>query len=166
MPNWCLNKLTVSHADKTAMDRFVAAYNAGNVCNEFIPEPKDIGEGWYDWRIKNWETKWDVGADVGTDKEERYGLKATVVDWNNGQSIEANCSFDSAWSPPIGLYDKLVELGYDVHALYFEPGMVFCGIYHNGYDNCINYHGNKDLIPVAVWNEFDCDSYFSDEAEV
>ena len=163
MPNWCLNKLTVSHTDKTAMERFVNAYNKGSVCNEFIPEPKDIGDDWYMWRVNNWGTKWDVGADIGTEKEERYGLKATVVDWNNGKSIEANCSFDSAWSPPIEFYDKLVELGYDVHASYFEPGMTFCGIYHNGADNCIDYRGDKDLIPVAIWNEFDCESYFSDD---
>ena len=169
MPNWCLNKLTVSHTDKAAMERFVNAYNKGTVCNEFIPEPPNLSDkpldpdGWYSWRCNHWGTKWDIGADEGTEKEERYGLKATVVDWNNGKSIEANCSFDSAWSPPIEFYDKLVELGYDVHASYFEPGMTFCGIYHNGADNCIDYRGDKDLIPVAIWNEFDCGSYFSDD---
>lgn len=165
MPNWCLNKLTVSHTDKAAMERFVNAYNKGTVCNEFIPEPPNLSnealdsDGWYMWRVNNWGTKWDIGADEGTEKEERYGLKATVV------GNEANCSFDSAWSPPIGLYDKLVELGYRVHASYFEPGMTFCGIYNDGADNCIDYRGDKDLIPVAIWNEFDCESYFSDEVE-
>lgn len=158
MPNWCFNKLTVSHSDKSAVERFVNAYNKGSLCNEFIPEPKDIGDNWYGWRVDNWGTKWDVGADEGTEREEFHGLKATVV------GHEANCSFDSAWSPPIGVYNKLVELGYNVHASYFEPGLTFCGIYHNGYDNCIEYH-SKDEIPIGIWNEFDCGSFFTDEVE-
>ena len=158
MPNWCLNKLTVSHTDKAAMDRFVAAYNKGTVCNEFLPKPKDIGDGWYGWCIQNWGTKWDVGADMGTDHEERYGLKATVV------GDEASCSFDSAWSPPVGLYEKLNELGYKVHASYFEPGMSFCGIYTDGYDNYIEYR-SKDMIPVAIWNEYNLSELLTDKAE-
>jgi len=164
MPNWCLNKLTVSHTDKTAMDRFVSAYNKGTLCNEFLPMPQDIGDGWYDWCVNNWGTKWDVGADEGTEKEEQYGLKATVIPWNDKNTVEASCSFDSAWAPPIGLYDELVELGYDVHASYFEPGMRFCGVYHNGADNYIEYH-SKDMIPVAIWNDFDCGSFFEDEVK-
>ena len=166
MPNWCMNKLTVSHDDPSMLDRFVQAYNSGKVCNEFIPKPEDIGDGWYDWCINNWGTKWDVGADVGTDREERYGLKATVapVDWSTGQTIEANCSFDSAWSPPIGLYEKLVELGYKVHASYFEGGMAYCGIYHNGYDNYIELK-SKDDIPVGVWNDFNLDDYYTEETQ-
>ena len=115
-----------------------------------------IGVEWFDWCVDNWGTKWDIGADIGTDKEERYGLKATRV----GNQI--SCSFDSVWSPPIGLYEKLVELGYNVKASYFEPGMAFCGIYDNGFDNYIEYT-NKDMIPVALWNEFDMEHFFSDD---
>lgn len=159
MPNWCCNKLTVEHDDPAMVERFVNAYNKGKTCNEFIPKPDDIGDGWYDWCINNWGTKWDIGADVGTDKEERYGLKATVV------GNQASCSFDSAWAPPTGLYEKLVELGYNVKASYFEPGMAFCGIYDNGFDNYIEYT-NKDMIPVALWNEFDCESFFLEDEEV
>ena len=158
MPNWCANKLTVEYDDLVMLDRFVRAYNAGTVCNEFIPKPKDIGDGWFDWCVTNWGTKWDVGADVGTEREERHGLRATVV------GNQANCSFDSAWSPPIGLYEKLVELGYNVKASYWEPGMAFCGIYDNGFDNYVEYT-SKDMIPVALWNEFDMENFFSDEVK-
>ena len=156
MPNWCMNKLTVEHSDPVMLDRFVQAYDAGTVCNEFLPMPKDIGDGWYDWCISNWGTKWDIGADVGTEKEERYGLRATVV------GNQANCSFDSAWSPPVGLYEELVELGYNVKASYWEPGMAYCGLYDNGVDNYIEYR-TKDMIPVALWNEFDMGPFFSDD---
>lgn len=158
MPNWCFNKLTVEHDDPAMLDRFVQSYNAGTVCNEFIPMPKEYAEDgrWYDWCISAWGTKWDIGADVGTEKEERYGLRATVV------GNQANCSFDSAWSPPMGLYEKLRELGYDVKASYWEPGMAYCGLYDNGVDNYIEYR-TKDMIPVALWNEFDMGPFFSDD---
>ena len=157
MPNWCMNKLTVSHANPDMVDRFENAYNLGKACNEFLPLPE--GEDWYSWQINNWGTKWDIGADMGTDKEERYGLKATRVD------NEVCCSFDSAWSPPVGLYEKLVDLGYDVKASYWEPGMAFCGIWDNGADNYCEYQ-TKDMIPVALWNEYDMQEFFKDDEEV
>jgi hypothetical protein len=159
MPNWCLNKLTVEHSDPSMVDRFEKAYNLGKTCNEFIPMPEDIGDGWWDFCVNNWGTKWDIGADIGTDHEERYGLKATRVD------NQISCSFDSAWSPPIGLYEKLVELGYDVKATYFEPGMAFCGIWDNGHDNYIEYgrsNNSQEAIPVALWNEYDMGQFFED----
>ena len=165
MPNWCLNKLTVEHDDPSMLKRFVDAYNLGKACDTFIPEPENLDlndaldpNSWYNWRLNNWGTKWDIGADVGTDREEFHGLKATVV------GNQANCSFDSAWSPPIGLYEKLDELGYKIHASYFEPGMAFCGIYTDGYDNCIDYQ-DKDMIPVGIWNEYNLSEFFTDEVE-
>lgn len=163
MPNWCLNKLTVEHDDPVMLKRFVDAYNLGKVCDTFIPEPENLDlndamnpNGWYNWRLNNWGTKWDIGADVGTDREEFHGLKATVV------GNQANCSFDSAWSPPIGLYEKLDELGYKVHASYFEPGMCFCGVWADGYDNYIEYK-TKDDIPVGIWNDFGLTEFFEEE---
>jgi len=156
MPNWCLNKLTVEHTDISMVDRFEKAYNLGKACEEFLPLPE--GEDWYGWQIDNWGTKWDIGADMGTDKEEYHGLKATRV------GNQVNCSFDSAWSPPTGLYDKLVELGYTVRASYWEPGMAFCGIWNDGADNYVEYT-DKDMIPVALWNDFGMEEFFKDDTE-
>jgi len=155
MPNWCANNLTIEHSDSAMVDRFEKAYNTGAVCNEFIPKPDNLGDGWFDWCINNWGTKWDIGADLCTDHEEMHGLKATRV------GNQVSCTFESAWAPPIGLYDKLVELGYNVKTSYFEPGMAFCGIYDNGVDNYIEYT-DKGMIPVALWNEFDMQHFFSD----
>jgi hypothetical protein len=152
-----MNKLTVSHPNPDMVDRFEKAYNLGKACSEFLPLPD--GEDWYNWQINNWGTKWDIGADVGTEKEERYGLKATRVD------NEVSCSFDSAWAPPVGLYEKLFELGYDIKATYWEPGMAFCGIWNNGVDNYVEY-STKDMIPVALWNEYDMQEFFKDDEEV
>ena len=152
MPNWCRNKLTVSHDDSAVLDRFVKAYNKGTVCKEFIPEPENMGEGWYNWRLNNWGTKWDIGADEGTEKEERYGLKATIV------GNEASCSFDSAWSPPIGLYNELELLGFRVVATYFEPGMAFCGQYIDGNNIYVEYT-NANMIPKQIWDDYNLEEY-------
>jgi len=156
MPNWCMNKLTISHTDSSMVDRFEKAYNLGKACEEFLPLPE--GENWYNWQINNWGTKWDIGADMGTDREEYHGLKATRV------GNQVSCSCDSAWSPPVGLYDKLVELGYDVKASYWEPGMAFCGIWNDGADNYVEYN-DKDMIPVALWNDFGMEEFFKDDTE-
>jgi hypothetical protein len=158
MPNWCMNRLTVEHDDLAMVDRFVEAYNKGKTCQEFLPMPEGYYDNnkWFDWAVENWGTKWDIGADVGTEKEEWYALKATRVD------NQVSCTFDSAWAPPVGLYGELVDLGYKVHASYWEPGMAFCGIWDNGADNYVEY-ASKDMIPVALWNEFNMEEFFSEE---
>ena len=166
MPNWCLNKLTVEHSDPFKLKEFVDTYNAGKVCEHYLPVPKNkdgdiiLDENdpnyWYNWQINNWGVKWDIGANIGTSEEECYGLKATVV------GNQANCSFDSAWAPPVGLYEELDQLGYKVHASYFEPGMAFCGIWADGYDNYIEYT-DKDMIPVGIWNDFGLEEFFSED---
>jgi hypothetical protein len=40
MPNWCMNKLTVSHPQMDMVDRFEKAYNLGKACSEFLPLPE------------------------------------------------------------------------------------------------------------------------------
>jgi hypothetical protein len=152
-----MNNITVEHEDSTMVDRLERAYNEGKTCEEFLPVPKNedgaVFDGWYDWCVNNWGTKWDIGG-AGN-----HGLDATRV----GNQVSA--SFDSAWSPPVGLYEKLLELGYNVKATYWEPGMAYCGIWDNGYDNYIEYtdHG---MIPVALWNEYNMDEFFQDDEEV
>lgn len=143
------------------LDRFVKAYNAGKACGEFLPIPEGYLEDdrWYDWCLTNWQTKWDVGADEGTEKEEWHGLKATVV------GNQATMSFDSAWSPPVGLYDKLHELGFSVEATYFEPGMAYCGIWKDGEDNYTEYT-SKDMIPKRIWEDYNLDEFFTDDETV
>lgn len=156
MPNWCLNKLTVSHTDKAAMDRFVKAYNKGALCNEFLPIPEGYLEDgrWYDWCVANWQTKWDVGSD----NNEAHGLNPTVV------GNQATMTFDSAWSPPIGLYERLVELGFDVEATYWEPGMAYCGLWQDGEDHYVGYT-RHDMIPKRLWDEYNMGEFFEDKVE-
>ena len=167
MPNWCINKLTIRHDDKSMLDKFEKAYRDDWTIETFLPTPRDpgdptrlIGEGksfsdkdnvntcWYLWRLQNWGTKWDIGCKDG------YGLEPTIVD------NELSITFDSAWSPPLGFYERLIVLGFDVQASYFEPGMSFAGIWHNGRDDF--YEGNWRDFPEALRDEFDMQEYYAE----
>jgi hypothetical protein len=154
MPNWCLNNLYISHSDPAKLQEFVDAYNSGHTCEHYLPVPKKedgtVFDDWYDWCINNWGTKWDFGRDEYYDPAKIEGGNVVV-------------SFNTAWSPPIQFYEKLVELDYNVRGSYFEPGMAYCGIWDNGIDNYIEYGGvddKRDVIPVALWNEYDMGEFF------
>jgi hypothetical protein len=151
-----MNNLTISHADLAKVQEFADAYNGGKTCQRFIPRPESVNnkdafaeDGWYTWNVNHWGTKWDFGKDEYTDPAKIEDGKVVV-------------SFNTAWSPPIQFYKKLVELDYNVRGTYFEPGMSFCGIWDNGVDNYIDYGdmNQEDIIPVALWNEFGMDDFF------
>lgn len=169
MPNWCLNKLTISHEHVDQVDRFEDAYSRGTTCSDLYPEPKDengepiVGESydengnfkmpdWYLWRVKNWGTKWDFGY------SEDYGLKGTRV------GNEFSCSFDTAWGPPIGLYERLRVLGYTVKAYYFEPGMCFAGEWLDGEHD--EWADDPSDFSDEVLEMFDVDSYYEDSGDI
>lgn len=150
MPNWCQNKLTISHADQNMIKRALDAFNDSRFFNEFVPVPQELVDTisgflsneqeqqdlelrqqynlknfgymtWYEFCIAEWGTKWDVEGEVMSESPN-----------------ELTVFFDSAWAPPIKFYEKLEELGFVVHALYYEGGMCFCGEYVDGVDNYIN----------------------------
>ena len=155
MPNWCNNTVQIRHADPFMIERVRKAFNDGGLLQEFIPCPQDLldtvagfpGEDqreaheariasnlekyghkdWYDWQVANWGTKWDIGAD---------GQPA--LDQDDGSLV---LNFDSAWSPPVNAYEKLMDLGFEIKAYYFEPGMAFAGIWDNGDDDYYEYGG-------------------------
>ena len=165
MPNWCNNVVEISHEDAGKMEALVAAVNEGKFCNFAIPVPKALTETvaghlgdeyeqelnqfkmqlnkkyfgadtWYEFCTSNWGTKWDVDA---------YD---TVVLEGNGVEF----GFDSAWSPPTGVYDALVEQGFSVRAYYYEPGMGYCGKWEDGQDDYydignMNSQEVRDMLP-------------------
>lgn len=130
MPNWCTNDLTLRHKDPAVIERAVKAYQEGRLLQEFLPCPENLYEdgSWYDWCIRNWGTKWDVGG------------ANEFADQPDANTLELK--FDSAWSPPIEAYRALEEQGFEVEAYYNEPGMAFCGTYDAEYgENTIEYSG-------------------------
>ena len=140
MPNWCYNSLSVSHENPEMIERFVKATENESLLKEFCPIPEEISNttspspdnvtliekygasDWYSWSLNNWGTKWDIS--------DAY---ADCIDKNS-----VTASFNTAWSPPIQFYHKLVTLGFTVDATYTEEGMGFAGHFENGVDDCID----------------------------
>ena len=116
MPNWCYNNVDITattEEHKALLDRISRAETADGFFELFRP----IGEWDYNTALEKWGTKWDVEPlDVEFD----------------GDTLMT--SFDSAWSPPIALYEYLVAQGFVVSANYYEPGMDFAGEWVNGDD--------------------------------
>mgnify|MGYP000099066123 FL=1 len=152
MPNWNSNTLTLIHEDRKMISRAVKAAQKDALLNEFVPCPQallDTTEGsfgdkleqarltaqregnvktygyasWYDFAIGEWGCKWDISNGASD-----YKIKKV----NDGYTVTLH--FDTAWSPPINFYDKLVELEFTVNAMYYEPGVNFCGQYFDGQD--------------------------------
>ena len=133
MPNWCDNTFEVSHKDPAMVKRFADAFKRGELCAEFIPLPD--GEWNWDFCVENWGTKWDVGGDDG---------------YIESDETSARGSFQSAWSPPMGLFPVLEELGFTVKFMYYEPGMNFAGVYQDGIDECYELADTADEIDEQI----------------
>ena len=68
---------------------------------------------WYDWRLQNWDTKWDA-YDVSVDDDDPDQLEV---------------SFNTAWSPPEAICNEIREQYPDVSVSWFydEPGCEIAG---------------------------------------
>ena len=59
MPNWVDQDLIVAGPKKyrrMLLDSWLA--KPDRRFSDFVPRPQDIGEGWYNWSLENWGTKW------------------------------------------------------------------------------------------------------------
>lgn len=171
MPNWCNNSLTVSHEDATKIDVLVEAWVQGKFFGTILPEPDytttpvkktfpDISlqyattdeekakvleptiseNNWWDWRVQHWGTKWEIDTDDrGTHRFENHLI----------------VSFDTAWSPPIGIFEALMEQGFSVSAMYYEGGCCFCGSWVDGEDDFYNIENNYKWVLKNIPNRID-----------
>ena len=164
MPNWCLNNVQITHDDPAKLYDLLDAYKRGELMEHFRPTPKDengkLDEEWYDWRVTNWGTKWDVGG-----KDAFFQLF-----FSNDNDVSSDhpegivLSFDSAWSPPIEFYSFMKsEHGFDIRASYFEPGMGFCGDWIDGMDNY--YEGEWHDFPTHLIEEYNMYEFYGEEEE-
>ena len=153
MPNWCINRLTLTSNTPEAvalLDAIVAA-NGKELFNVLRPMPPNIFRGnlgaaeremygannWYDWGVSNWGCKWDTDADT----------------WDrNGNVMSLN--YDTPWGPPIELYSYLVENGFSVDAGYYEPGMDFAGTWVDGEDCIENNISDAARRDESEWTDF------------
>jgi hypothetical protein len=123
MPNWCDNSLTLTHSEKTKLDQLAIELDKGNDAEVFKHLRPYEGEWDYGWCCENWGTKWE----------------ARIIGWERIDETTMFVSFETAWGPPIALYEYLEENEWSVEGLYNEPGMCFAGIYEDGSDSYYEY---------------------------
>ena len=142
MPNWCENTVSIFGSKEVleSVIEFVKP-NGSNVPTQILVGDEKITDmslqsifpidpellngdaftpestGWYDWRIENWGTKWDIQAE------------ATELHMFKDDVYSVDYTFDSAWAPPteamIVLSKTFPEIV--IHISYDEPGMDFSG---------------------------------------
>lgn len=171
MPNWCSNVVTFSHPEPKQIARLVKTAESDDVSvlQEFVPCPKELlndelttsyadeekqrqvdalkqqmldkygCSSWYDWCIANWGTKWDI-CDVSVDQTAEDTVQLT---------------FNTAWSPPLEAFGAMEEQGWNIYAMYYEPGCVYAGIYADGYDNCYQNWGDYQDARATLPQELD-----------
>ena len=146
MPNWCNNSITISGPTDTIKqlwDDAKSDESGFGLLNAMVPMPKALegttspapkesspqplvdGFGnWYDWRVQNWGTKWDI-TDEGLEFTDNGDGTSHISGW-----------FDSAWAPPITAYNTWLDDmdNCSISATYEEGGMDFAGIYSDGDD--------------------------------
>ena len=152
MPNWCNNHIEII-GPKKKVDALIKGAKAGEFVNTLYPMPKELEDtqstsdeevmkkqpvvdghnNWYDWRVQNWSTKWDVDLydpDNLDEQEELFGP-------DDGDKRVA-FGFDSAWSPPIGACEHYLQNNNDmsIRLTYYEPGCDFMGIWEDFDDRC------------------------------
>ena len=153
MPNWCHNRITIFGDDESEkkLKEIEETFRKAQPFNEIFPIPdfktipnekgelpkieqhkNDKGEvvwetfnfpdgtnddRWYHWCIDNWGTKWD--ADMHD------------IEYNDSEILEL--TFNTAWSPPEGVMEKLREKYPDLsfQCFYDEPGCEISGYYQD-----------------------------------
>ena len=111
MPNWCANNITIKGETET-----LQLLKDNNFSFDFIrpqPESQKTDERWYEWRLENWGTKWDIHSpDIKL--EDNHTLVVTG---------------DTAWSPPLEILRYATKRFPDIeiNITYEEEGMDFFG---------------------------------------
>lgn len=117
MPNWVFNKITFKGRPQTLqrLAKFLQSEESVFDFNKVIPCPAELMkddwqndkakaaenvrnygyEGWYDWRVAKWGTKWNLGKDA---RRTSGGMHATLI-----------YDFDTAWSPPTEVIDEIAR---------------------------------------------------------
>ena len=176
MPNWCDNQLSITGPNSVIdkIEKIVKAddtHENTGLLHFFHPMPKELEgttspsssakkpqpmiEGfdcWYDWRVHNWGTKWELCEFYGVDRQYHS-------EQNEGEST-ISFGFSSAWAPPINAYEKFLENNSDcsVRAFYYEGGCDFMGEWYDGVDDCYapsDYKSTDDFWQDGVGSTLD-----------
>lgn len=170
MPNYCNSHIEIRGSNPADIKLLVDAFNRSEFCEQVIPIHPDLNrtgvssvggphgeefeqfraenrerhgyESWYDFCINKWGTKWDITPNDEAEVDE------------DGLGFAG--SFDTAWSPPLGIIRELERQGYDVAIRYYEPGMCFVGKYEAGFEEYHEYSGEKSsTVRAAIGDDLD-----------
>ena len=152
MPNWCDNKIVIQGNALIIKKLYDACLSEEdeNLLQELRPMPKNT-EDWYQWRQKNWGTKWDINPHGSPDIQD------------NGDGTYTLCmSFDSAWSPPVTALIYFGKQNPDMYIRldYNEWGNCYCGSLEVSQgkteDQCFMYVGlSPETIESLIGDELD-----------
>jgi hypothetical protein len=155
MPNWCNNNIKIT-GPKKDIDKIERHAKKGDLLNFMYPMPKELDgtqspanednkklnakrkekygfDCWYDWRVANWSTKWDVDVYDGSI------VRKKITEGRLKGQHQITFGFDSAWAPPVNCYSEYCYNNpkIDLVSTYYEPGCDFAGCWNNGADDCI-----------------------------
>ena len=175
MPNWCDNQITITGPNSVIdkIEKIVKeddSHENNGLLNFFHPMPKELEgttspsssadkpqpmvegfDNWYDWRVENWSTKWEVCEFYGVDRQHlNDSLDESTISFG----------FSSAWSPPIGAYEQFLadNENCSLKAYYYEGGCDFMGEWDNGSDDCYapgDYKSTDDFWQDGVGSTLD-----------
>ena len=173
MPNWCDNQITITGPNSVIdkIEKIVKDEKEDNGLLNFMkpmpaqlkdttspsssadkPQPMVEGfDNWYDWRVENWSTKWEVCEFYGVDRQHlNDSLDESTISFG----------FSSAWSPPIGAYEQFLadNENCSLKAYYYEGGCDFMGEWDNGSDDCYapsDYKSDDDFWQDGVGSTLD-----------
>ena len=175
MPNWCDNQVTITGPNSVIdkIEKIVQdddSHKENGLLNFMKPMPKELDgttspssasdkpqpmvegfDNWYDWRVENWSTKWEVCEFYGVDRQHlNDSLDESTITFG----------FSSAWAPPIGAYEQFLvdNENCSLKAYYYEGGCDFMGEWDNGSDDCYapsDYKSDDDFWQDGVGSTLD-----------
>ena len=182
MPNWCNNtfELVAPKEKVREFESFLNEKNGKDWFDFFLPCPAELKDGgavsfhdepkpdlvekygasdWYTWSVNNWGCKWNCDAQDWrvNDFDDKH---LTIEFW-----------FDSPWSPPIALYEKISNgtFGeeFQIFAHYHESGMCFVGHFDDGFDEYYEYSDleSLDSIPDFITDQWNLREMIEERAE-
>jgi len=162
MPNHTDNRVTITHEKPAMLYLLRDILKTDEPFNRIKPLPglvlrqnwgkaetETYGDqnGWYYWCQRNWGTKWEA---YRSEVDARNFLDSEiggVITW----------SFNTAWCPPIPIFQELEARGFKVHARYLDEGWNFIGEYKDGVDSEYVDIMNNENVPSSLKDEFELD---------
>jgi len=118
MPNWCYNFAVLTSPSRKVYEQLLKSIEENVWFETFAPlgiDSEIFDNSWYyNQAIEIWKTKW--------------AAKDVEILNQNDEDFVLEIRFETAWSPPTGVYSILSKLhGIDVNAFFDEEGCDFFG---------------------------------------